>query len=105
MSIYDPSFTQDELSQLAEARQRRRLEWHKKVVNLNTEIEAGRVKIPLDYTFIKSLAAVKTAPDGILDLRTLDATAKAFANAVWDATPHPLRKGEREREGSKSPSP
>ncbi|MBI3956931.1 MAG: hypothetical protein HY340_02980 [Candidatus Kerfeldbacteria bacterium] len=83
-SIYDPTFTQSDLDQLAELRHKRRKMWHDKIVHLNNEIEAGRVKIPLDYPFIKSLAAVKTALDGMIDLATLDATAKSVANAVWD---------------------
>lgn len=82
---YQPTFTQEELDDLQAARDVRRREWHEKVVYLNDQIETGKVKIPLDYPFIRSLAAVKTDVDGLVDLRTLDSTAKAFANAVWDA--------------------
>ena len=82
---YQPTFSEQDLLLLAEFRSKRRKAWHAKIVRLNDEIEAGRVKIPLDYVFIKSLAAIKTAPDGMIDLGTLDANAKALANAVWDA--------------------
>lgn len=106
MTIYDPVFSQEDLDMLAKARAQRRREWHAKVVHLNNEINAGHVKLPMDYPIIHSLAAVKTARDGMIDLSTLDSTAKAFANAVWDTKnlhapltqPSPLAK-ESGRQG------
>lgn len=80
------TFTPNELSVLQDFREKRRLEWHAKVEYLNAQIERGIVQLPRrDAVLMASFAAVKTAPDGILNLATLDDNVKMFANAVWDA--------------------
>lgn len=88
-------FTNNELSILHDFREKRRREWHEKVSYLNEQIERGVVQLPLrDAIWMASFAAVKTAPDGILNLATLDDNVKAFANAVWDARKELIVKSE-----------
>jgi hypothetical protein len=69
---------------------------HRRLILLRKQFEDGKIRIPNDARIKKSLMAIRYAPDGSVDLNTVDGLVRSMALAV---------EGIHEREETKKAMP